>query len=153
VTSFGALSDLVENRRALTINKALFFVLSKPESKALIIQLNTEGQLFLKGIDSEGRNLEDIGGGYADFTIQQKRFDSLPFDRVTLFDTGDFYNSFDVDVMKDSLTIEANTVKGVDDLRDRWGTDILGLTDESLTILIDELIPEIVEFIKGELLR
>lgn len=151
--SFGALSDLVENGRALTINKALFFVFSKPENQDLIIELNTEGQLFLKGVDSTGKDLSDIGGDYSEFTIQEKKFKSLPFDHVTLFDEGDFYDTFAVDVMKDAILIEANTIKEGQDLQDRWGTDILGLNDESLTILIDEIIPEIIEFVKNRLLR
>lgn len=159
--SFGALSDLVENGRALTIDKALFFVFSDDQIQDFVLELNTGGGIFARGIkgqlfsgvDSTGNELADIGGDYSPITIQEKQFKGLPTDRITLFDEGDFYRSFRIDVSKDSVSISANTIKEGVDLQNRWGDELLGLTDESRNKLIDELIPEIIQFIIEELLR
>jgi len=169
VISFGALDDLIENGRALTIDKALFFVFSDDQMQDLVLELNTGGGIFLRGVDGQlfndgidstgiklsdlGDKLSDLGGEYAESTKIEKRAKGLPTDHITLFDEGDFYRTFNVKVGKDNIVISANTIKEGQDLQNRWGDELVGLTDESLTILIDEIIPEIIEFIKGELLR
>lgn len=159
--SFGALNDLVENGRALSINEALFFVFSDDQIQDFVLELNTGGGIFARGIngqlfsgvDSTGKELDDIGGSYSPSTKAQKAFKGLPTDRVTLFDEGDFYKSFRIDVAKDSVSISANTIKEGVDLQNRWGDELIGLTDESRNKLIDELIPEIIQYIIRELLR
>lgn len=158
---FGALSDLVENGRALTIDRALFFVFSDDQVQDFVLELNTGGGIFARGIkgqlfsgvDSTGNELADIGGDYSPITIQEKQFKGLPTDRVTLFDEGDFYNTFRIDVSKDSISILANTIKEGVDLQNRWGDELLGLTDESRSKLINEIIPIIIAYIKEQLLR
>ena len=54
--------------------------------------LQTQEQLFL-GKNSKGI---DIKPAYANSTIKIKRKKGLPTDRVTLFDTGDFYRSLEI---------------------------------------------------------
>lgn len=151
--TFGKLTDIIDNGRALDQNKALFFIISKEEYKDYIIELNTTEQLFAKGIDSKGVKLEDIGGKYSEYTIFLKNIQNLPIDHITLYSTGDFYESFNVIVEKDGFTIEANTIKGGDDLQDRWGNDILGLTDESINELVNVIIPKFIDYILNELLQ
>lgn len=101
----------------------------------MIIGLNTKGQLE-KGINSKGESLASVGGGYSPITIDIKRAKGQPVDRVTLKDTGDFYDTFNVQVREGEIVITANTIKDDDDLIDRWGSDIIGLTDENLDKLI-----------------
>ncbi len=151
--TFGRLTDIIKNGRTLNQNKVLFFVMSKDENKEFVIELNTEEQLFHKGIDSEGVRLEDIGGEYSEYTVFLKQSDNLPADRITLYQTGDFYDTFNVVVEKDGFIIEANTIKGGDDLQDRWGDDILGLTDDSIQELIEFIIPQVIERVLYEILR
>ncbi len=161
MTSFGALSDLVENGRALTINRALFFVFSDDQIQDFVLELNTGGGIFARGIkgqlfsgiDSTGNELADIGGDYSPITIQEKQFKGLPTDRITLFDEGDFYSSFRIDVSKESISILANTIKEDVDLQNRWGDELLGLTDESRSKLLNEIIPIIIDYIKEQILR
>ena len=150
---WGRLSDVINNSKGLSIDKALFFVFSNEFVQAFTIELNTQGQLFEKGIDSEGIPLKDIGGDYADFTKDIKLFENLPIDRVTLFQEGDFYKSFNIVPGPDGITIEADTLKEGDiDLRERWGQNILGLTDESRKKLIEEIAPLVIEYILHTLL-
>ena len=114
--------------------------LSNPEVQKEMIKANTD-QLYNLGASSTGRNL----GSYALYTIQEKMRKGQPYDRVTLKDTGDFYNGFYISFVADSgnpLTKPAPSKAGFfitsDDwktkmLEGRWGRDIFGLTNEDLT--------------------
>ena len=164
--TFGRLSDLVNNRKALDFNKALFFVFEHEHIQLFTMELNTgdpqittHGQLFLEGIDSKGVALEKIGGTYSPFTIEAKKADRLPFDRVTLYQEGDFYGSWEFTQKNDSFILSADTMKKdletgeVSDLQARWGADLIGLTDESISKLAEEIAPLVVEYILRTLLR
>lgn len=112
-------------------------VFDVPNVKQMIIEMNTQEQLFQKGVDSKGIPLMDIGGEYSFVTKDIKDFLGQPIDRITLKDTGDFYKSWTVRILADTIFIEADTIKDGDDLRQRWGNDILGLTEESKQKLIN----------------
>lgn len=137
----------------LKIKELLRLLFSDNDIQELVIELNTKNQLFEDGIDSTGKSLESIGGGYTDATIAIKRTEGLPFEWVTLKDTGDFYESFEVRPQSDGILISANTLKGGKDLQIRWGTNIIGLTDESKEVLIFNLIPLLQSEIKKRLLN
>ena len=144
---FGALYSVINRTLELDINQILGSIFNnESDLNELIIDLNTQGQLFDKGIDSEGALLSDIGGNYSDITIAMKRTEGLPFNRVTLYDSGAFYDSFYVKYDGNGFIIDANTIKEGIDLQDRWGTNIIGLTDESRGKLMFFLIPLIVEY-------
>lgn len=128
-------------------------ILASEEMQDFIIDLNQNDQLFTEGIDSEGVSLESIGGEYSPFTILEKESKGLPTDRITLFDTGDFYDTFRIELQKSFFLIIANTIKDGEDLQTRWGDAILGLTDKSKSILVNVLIDEYIKFIKTESLQ
>lgn len=158
--SFGRLSDLIRNGKELSERAILFFVFSQEDVQLFAIELNTGGpnnseygQLFLHGVDSKGVDLSTIGGGYAPVTIALKRFEGLPFNRVTLYQDGDFYRSFDFKQLPDGFVIEANTIKDGEDLRDRWGNNILGLNEQSLRYLRGYIVPDVIKKITLELLK
>lgn len=119
------------------MREALFY---DKEFTDKMIELNTIEQLYKKGIDSTGDSI----GEYQPATIEgTSRFKGKiekgqPYDRVTLKDTGDFYNSFRIYIDSNfDLIVKADTIKEGIDLLDQWGKDILGLTDESLVVLRD----------------
>lgn len=144
---FEAIKQMAKRAHELNIDLIMRSIFeNEPDFKDLVIELNTKNQLF-EGIDANGVTLSSIGGGYAPVTIAIKRTNNQPFNRVTLKDTGDFYKSFEVRYEMGGIVIDADTIKDGDDLRDRWGDDILGLTHESIETLIFFLKPLIVEFI------
>ena len=61
--------------------------------------------------------------------------------RISLFDTGDFYKTFDVKVQSDGFSITANDRKDDKNLTDIYGKEILGLEDESLEKLSRKILP------------
>ena len=99
-------------------------------------------QQLLKGENSLDVKLSDIGGGYSDFTLsihpEKQR------DRVNLFDTGEFHKSITAKVDNDLLQIDADPFKtdesgNVTNLYEEWGVDIIGLNDENLQTLINQI--------------
>ena len=122
-------------------------VFNTPEVKEMIIEMNTNDQLYKRGIDAKGTELSDIGGDYSFITKDIKSRKGDIYTHVTLKDTGDFYKSWRVTVMGEVIFIEADTIKDGDDLRKRWGNDILGLTEESKGKLISYAVVKYREYI------
>lgn len=147
---FGRLSDLVENVLSLSVDEAIHSSIVREPIQNKVIELNTRGQLFNKGIDAEGKLLSDIGGRYSPYTMQvaNKRSPNL----IDLHDTGDFYRSFRVLPVKDGFVIEADTIKEGEDLRDSWGNDIVGLTDLSMEILAEAMLQDVREYALDKML-
>lgn len=157
--TWGRLTDLVRRGKRLDYESTLFFVFSDKDTQIFAVDLNTgdpndgeKGQLFLQGVDSKGIRLDVTGGDYALSTVKLKQRLGLPFDRVTLYQEGDFYGSWEFIQKGDSFVLRADTFKEGEDLQDRWGSDIIGLTDESIQKLTNEVLPEIIERILSELL-
>jgi len=120
--------------------------LSKDENlKENIIYYNTQEQLYQRGIDSDGKTL----GQYSIYTKGVKQSKGQPFDHITLRDTGAFYNSFRVLRTLDGLLITADSIKDDKDLRVEYGSDIVGLTDQSLSKVIKEARVKTVIIIKS----
>lgn len=151
------IQEIIDIMESLTADKILAMVLEDNKLKELVVQLNTKGQktsqLFEQGIDARGVSLKQIGGtpltdsGYAPFTIEQKKIKGQRFSNITLEDTGAFYASWQVKIRDGFLEITADGRKADVDLFQEWGHDIVGLTDENIDILTDEIakrIPQIV---------
>ena len=124
------------------------------------IELNTGspnvteyGQLFLHGIDADSVKLSEIGGDYAPQTVEIKEFEGLPVDRVTLYQDGNLYRSWEFVQKKDSFVLKADTIKDGTDLRERWGHDFIGLTNESIQRLSNQVLQDIINYILREILR
>lgn len=83
-------------------------------------------QMFA-GIRSSGT---EIKPAYAPYTVLVKDQKGQPSDRVTLKDTGDFYDSMFVDVNSATFDIDASDPK-TDALVKKYGVRIFGLTKES----------------------
>lgn len=152
---FGRLSDLVENATALSVEGAVASALAVPKNEFYILELNRRRQLFFRGISAEGKLLSTIGGRYSPVTLRKKQGKRPANDAklVDLFDTGAFYESFSMKLEEDGFLIVANTIKGGDDLRDRWGDELLGLTDESRELAGVQVQPEVVDFAVETLLK
>ena len=133
---FQALRDITKRIKGLDPDELMEEVWKQEDTQEIIVELNTRGQLFNKGIDSE----EDSLGEYAPFTIERKIESGLPTDRVTLFQEGNFYKSFYIIPHKKGFIIEADPIAGDSNLFDNFGEDIIGLTDDSKAILIQKII-------------
>lgn len=110
-----------------------------------IIKWIQEDQLQ-QGIDEDG----DIIGLYSEWTemLNPEKIAGTPY---TLEDTGDFYRSMYVVVLKDSIVIEADPIKGNENLFFKYGDGIIGLTEESMGKLQEEIRKKYIQFVKDAL--
>ena len=123
--------------KTFDFDKAILKVVKDNDNIA--IDLNTDAQLFDKGIDSKGNLLP---GPYAPFTIDIKSIKGQPTDRITLRDTGDFHDSFFLKANSFPVEVDASDPKTAE-LKSEWGEDIFGLTGESQSELNDHILPDI----------
>jgi hypothetical protein len=121
------------------------------ELKKLIVDLNTQSQLYDEGINRDGISL----GEYSAYTIQKKEELGQPTDRITLKDTGDFYKTFKVEFIAGDLIIYADPFKtshGITtDLVREFGKEIIGLTDDNLDLVVTVMQKKVIEIIKKQL--
>lgn len=159
---FGAIRNLCNNIIALDENEVVMSAIRKPEIKRHIIYLNAFDQLFLGGLNSDG----EIVGTYRSTTEMMSDGESFTFNGLTkrkiegdayfFYDTGGFLRSFSVSIKKDGFTIKANDE--IDDeffgtLTEKYGKNLIGLTDESKTELGVKIIPLCQKFIRSEVLK
>jgi len=138
---FGDLIKRLEKFKQLNADELAYQLTRTGNFQDLVIELNTEDQLYNKGEDSKGKRLSDIGGDYSPVTIEIARKEGRPKKSesdINLYDTGEFYHSFEVHPYKGGFEIDADPIKGEDNLFDNWGEDIVGLNDKNLQIIIDE---------------
>src|SRR3990167_10889860 len=94
---FGDLRKRLEKFRQLDADKMAFDLAKTGNFQDLVIELNTEKQLYDKGEDSTGKRLSDIGGDYSPVTMEISKEKGKPkksASDINLYDTGDFYKSF-----------------------------------------------------------
>lgn len=110
------------------------FALKSIEGKEEVLADLNRTQMFLEGIRSDG---SDIEPPYTNFTVQLKQEKGQRTDHVTLRDTKDFHDSivYDLNPFEGNIGIDATDVK-TPDLIEKYGIDILGLTDENITRLV-----------------
>lgn len=104
------------------------------DNEAYIIDMNGEEQLFEQGVNRLGVSIMDYAP-YSPVTIAIKEAKGQPTNRVTLRDEGDFQSSFYLEVGDKQFEIKASDFK-TEDLIKKYGRQILGLTDENISILI-----------------
>lgn len=146
---YSGIIDMIDAVESLSDSEAWLFAFSHRDLHDEIIRLNTENQLFEEGIDSLGRDL----GIYRPFTIERKKEIGLPYDRVTLYQTGEFYASFRVYYDADTFSIDANGDKGDKNLFDVYGDDVLGLTDFNLERVKSVILQYYVKYVEERILR
>ena len=102
------LERLHKNLTKLDVDDIFYTLWSKSDVKNLIVRLNTRGETtsqLIRGIDSEG---QAITPPYTIKTIQIKVEKGQIIDWVTLYDTGEFYESFEVRPFKKGFSIDAS---------------------------------------------
>lgn len=134
-------------KRVLTLDRveALIYILNKPEVQDEIIRLNQEDQLVKQNVFSDGTSTPEYSKYYKQIKAS---FTSNVTDRMNFRLTGDFFSTFDIEVLSNGdINIVADGKKDDKDLFTIYGIEILGLTEESkskLTPLFEEFLLEYV---------
>jgi hypothetical protein len=136
----------------LTINK----VLADKKLKEFVIFLNTEKQMRRQHIDSKGREITDQFTGattYAELTAKLNPR-KVAGTKYTLNDDGIFFNSFEVTQLPEGgYLIKANPNRGDSNLFEKYGENIVGLTDESKEQFNKMFLTEFIKFMRNEIER
>jgi hypothetical protein len=153
---FEALKDLVKNIKKVNADTLSLSVFVLPEIKVFIIRLNRVDQIYKEGLDANDK----IIGTYSWTTAMFNGENQYVFEGIvsvkkfgepyTLFDTGSFFESFNVVYKKDGFIITADTEKEDKDLMD-YG-EILGLTADSKNELSKKMLPFLQESLRKHLL-
>jgi len=116
-------------KRALLLDDSLAWIDSHTEEvKSTILDIIRQDQLIDEGVDSN----DEIIGTYSYLTEVITNGAKRMGDPYNLKDTGAFFRSMFVKVLKDSIIIDADYAKMED--QNWWSIDILGLTDEHLEL-------------------
>lgn len=106
----------------------------------ILIDMNAQDQLYAKGVNRLGVRIYEYQP-YRPLTIQVKIEKRQPYDRVTLKDTGEFYDSFYVETAEDRFYIKASDEK-TNWLIKKYGAEIFGLTNDSLAEFINDYVKD-----------
>ena len=131
-----AYNDAILNSLEATVNKLKAVINpsireSVDKNKNIIKTAQTDEQMFL-GITSGGSSIRPFP--YAKSTINYKRRKGQPTDRITLKDSGDFYESIQVEARPVDFVISTQITYSIF-LVARYA-DILGLTAENLGLFV-----------------
>ena len=124
------IDDLLRRTRNLNESVAWLGAFDGITRKQIIYWIQQD-QLIDQGINKDG----DIIGYYSELTEIISKGRKQAGDPYTLFDTGDFFKTFFVNVFLNEISINANPIKGDDNLFEKYGDEIIGLTDENFTKL------------------
>lgn len=134
------LGSLLNRARTIKSGEIWMSVFRDQTLKNRVLEWIQQDQLFEKGVDENNT----VIGTYSEAT-EMMNPSKIAGEHYTLFDTGDFYDSMYIVVLKDSIIIEADGLKTDEngettDLIAEFGDGILGLTEENKTKLAQELI-------------
>lgn len=130
-----------------------------PHIQKLIIQLNTRGlptsQLFELNVDATGIRLNDIGGNYSPFTIEESKKPGRTPKKsevdINLFHTGEYYDSkhitFD-SIAADYFNMISDPIKADGtNLETEWSPNLDGLIVSNWDIVNKAVLPLLNELI------
>jgi len=115
------------------IDEIILQITEEPETQKFLIDV-IQDQLYNTGQDGNGQSL----GEYSPVTVQIKRRKGDPVDRITLVDTGEFYDSWTIDPFLGGFIIDGDGQKSPsDNLFVTYGDDIQKPNDETLTLIAE----------------
>lgn len=117
------ITELLEKIKSLSISELASDSINETSETAA--DLNAM-QMF-QGIRSDGK---EINPQYSPFTVEQKKKKGQVTDRVTLRDTGSFYEGLVLKANKDTISFFSTDEKS-DKLEKKYGKQIFGLTNEN----------------------
>ena len=129
-----AITNLIDNLKKYkdSINEYMEDITRSIEDE--IKEINVHQQYDL----GQDRNGDSITPEYAESTIRYKRRKGQPTDRVTLQDTGQYHDTFNIRYEDEGFELYANDWKA-GFLDKKYGKEIYGLQDEAARELADQV--------------
>ena len=105
---------------------------SVDQNKTVIKTMQTDEQMY-QGINASGNSITPFP--YAKSTINYKKRNGQPTDRITLKDSGDFYDSIEIEARTDDFVISTQITYSIY-LVTKYA-EILGITDTNLQTFVN----------------
>lgn len=114
------------------------------ENEAIVVEMNSEDQLFDRGVDSNNISIMSYQP-YHQITMNIKKQKGQITSRVTLRDSADFHYSFYIEFKPESFEIKASDKKTAE-LQFKYGKQILGLTNENfIDLALSYALPALIQ--------
>jgi len=112
---------------------------------------------LLKGLTSDNSKTPSYSGSpaseiYVDDKIERGAYNQSIYPAVNLYNTGDFYRGIKARVATFGIEIESFDPKA-SELESEYGSNIYGLTDESLEKFTNSIVDEFIEAIYKQLAK
>ncbi len=117
--------------------------LDKTLQNTIIVEYIQGDQLLTEHVDETGSPLRNKDNGRTTYSAATEMLSNgakLEGEPYNLFDSGEFYKSMVFLLGKDFFEIDADPIKGNDNLFTKFGEGIIGLTEESKAKLQVELL-------------
>lgn len=117
--------------------------LDKTLQNTIIVEYIQQDQLLNDHVDEKGQPLRNRDNGRTTYSAATEMLSNgrkREGDPYNLFDSGEFYKSMVFLLGKDFFEIDADPIKGNDNLFTKFGEGIIGLTEESKEKLRVELL-------------
>jgi hypothetical protein len=131
------LVEAAKRMARLDADDVFVFVFSRNEVLTFVEQLN-KAQLR-SGFDSEGTSLKSISD-YSPTYRALKTRRGVSKDVVDLNFTGKFYDTIQAKYESGNLIIQGDTIKDGQDLQNRWGNKLIGISAENIETLREYII-------------
>ncbi len=126
-----ALEKILLNVIANPTEKIVADVFANKDLQKFIVFQN-KFQLYVRGVDGNGNFL----GHYRPSTYVKKYAAGQRSDHITLYDTGEYYESKQLYITPDEFQLVENASKGDKSLYERFGTEISGWDDVSMENIV-----------------
>ena len=138
-----AILDKIKKRFDIDMYQLLDEVFTQKPIQDTMIEFNQDQ--LQAGFDSLNQKIHTIGGRpyrIATIQIKRKKNPPQPVDRVTLYDTGEFYKTFGVRIVTQGYEVIADFNKPDGNILDNipGEFEVLGLDEESKTELVLEYV-------------
>lgn len=144
------LHKMLENGLTLSIEDAWLIAWDNAEFREWVLDLIRINQLFDKGEDKDG----NIIGVYSEYT-EILNPEKIAGTHYTLKDTGYFFGSLFIDdwFSGEFVTIDGDGEKDDDDLFEKFGEGIIGINQENLSLVRQEIKKKFIKYVKETLFR
>lgn len=133
------LNDLQKKIKSIDINKLLDQAFKTKQVQSTMVEFNQDQ--LQSGYDALGQKINTIGGSpYRAYTVKIKKLKGQPTNIVTLYDTGAFYKTFKVRIVKEGYEVIADFEKPDGSILDNFDSkfDFLGVDIEGAYELVEQ---------------
>lgn len=108
--------------------------------------------IMADGSGTPSHSSSEMSEIYVDMKIEKGRYNESIYPSMNFYNEGDFYNG--IKARMDLFGIEIESIDSkAKELESNFGSELYGLTDKSIELLIDPIMPEYIEALTNKILQ